>query len=48
MSFPPRTAQAAGNTVIEGHCFYCTGAYGLTDEELSKHLTYAAAEELMG
>jgi hypothetical protein len=30
--------RAAGNTVIESHCFHWTGVDGLTDEDLSKHL----------
>lgn len=35
--------RAAGNTVIEGHCVYWTGVYGLTDEVLSKHLSLPVA-----
>ncbi|MFM2278537.1 MAG: hypothetical protein RLZZ444_768 [Pseudomonadota bacterium] len=33
--------RAAGNTVIESHCFHWTGIYGLTDERLSEYLSLA-------
>lgn len=33
--------RAAGNTVIEGHCFHWTGIYGVTDERLCENLSVA-------
>ena len=38
VKFVAEIGKAVGNPTIEGHCFYWTGIYGLTDEALSERL----------
>lgn len=38
-------SRARGNTVIEGHCFFWAGIYGLTDETLADKLGSSSSAE---